>query len=502
MSDLVRQLPYDHPHRYDLTEFGGPKLWTPSDITTKFWYDAYDEDTIIDSGGSVSQWNDKSGNGFHLTQSNGTNQPDTGASIGGLNALNFNGSNHYLDRSSITATQPLNVFMVLKPDVAPGTSKFIADGISGRIAISITSGDKFGLFAGSTASGLTTVVGGTKYLLVGRVNGASSQQWLNGTDDTSTTNSGGQNLDGITVGAKNGGALHYDGKIGEYLAFEGNLTDATRIIIEGYLAHKWGLTDNLPYDHKFKYFPPNSDGEPVKVVWTPEQITTKSWYDAADSNTVTESGGFISLWNDKGSIAEDAFQVVGTKQPTYVLAEQNGLNIVRFDGSDTLEHLYSTGSNEEYSIFAVVSAGTHSGFKGIYSSDDNTPDGVMLLANGSTDKWGTFETTDGWQPADSDIDNTGWKMLAMVCDPGLNSGTFYLDSIADGTFLSTEGQGLGHIGGAPGQDFTGDIGEIILVPSSTPLSVRQKLFGYLAHKWGLTSSLPGSDPYKTIPPTI
>ena len=46
--------------------------------------------------------------------------------------------------------------------------------------------------------------------------------------------------------------------------------------------------------------------------------------------------------------------------------------------------------------------------------------------------------------------------------------------------------------------WTGEIGEIIAVGTTIE---REKIEGYLAHKWGLTSSLPTSHPYKSSQPT-
>lgn len=52
-----------------------PKAFTPHAIANLYaWYDASDAGSIaIESG--VSQWNDKSGNGFHATQSTANKQP-------------------------------------------------------------------------------------------------------------------------------------------------------------------------------------------------------------------------------------------------------------------------------------------------------------------------------------------------------------------------------------------------------------------------------------------
>jgi hypothetical protein len=45
----------------------------------------------------------------------------------------------------------------------------------------------------------------------------------------------------------------------------------------------------------------------------------------------------------------------------------------------------------------------------------------------------------------------------------------------------------------------GFIGEVVIV-SGVDDTTRQKLEGYLAHKWGLTDSLPAGHPYKATPP--
>lgn len=61
------------------------------------WLDASDVGTIIEVGGFVSQWSDKSGNGNHATQTTGSQQPATGANtINGLNAITYDGMNDAL----------------------------------------------------------------------------------------------------------------------------------------------------------------------------------------------------------------------------------------------------------------------------------------------------------------------------------------------------------------------------------------------------------------------
>ena len=42
--------------------------------------------------------------------------------------------------------------------------------------------------------------------------------------------------------------MPFDGKIGEIIVVQ-DASEETRLKFEGYLAHKWGLTNKLPNDH-------------------------------------------------------------------------------------------------------------------------------------------------------------------------------------------------------------------------------------------------------------
>ena len=65
--------------------------WTPADITTLAWYDASDTDTITESLGAVSQWDDKSGNLRHLLQGTGSAQPSFS-----VDTITFDGASDYI----------------------------------------------------------------------------------------------------------------------------------------------------------------------------------------------------------------------------------------------------------------------------------------------------------------------------------------------------------------------------------------------------------------------
>lgn len=73
--------------------------WTPVDLPGLYaWYDAADEDTIVDNGGAVQSWEDKSGNGLILRA--GSLGAQTGAtSRNELNVLDFGGSGYMMTQT-------------------------------------------------------------------------------------------------------------------------------------------------------------------------------------------------------------------------------------------------------------------------------------------------------------------------------------------------------------------------------------------------------------------
>ena len=46
----------------------------------------------------------------------------------------------------------------------------------------------------------------------------------------------------------------------------------------------------------------------------------------------------------------------------------------------------------------------------------------------------------------------------------------------------------------------GDLAELLIYNEALPTSILRKVEGYLAHKWGLTGSLPSNHPYKNTQP--
>ena len=53
-----------------------------------------------------------------------------------------------------------------------------------------------------------------------------------------------------------------------------------------------------------------------------------------------------------------------------------------------------------------------------------------------------------------------------------------------------------------GESFDGQIAEVLVFDKEVNLVNRQKIEGYLAHKWGLNGQLPNLHPYRVDPPSF
>jgi hypothetical protein len=81
-------------------------------------------------------------------------------------------------------------------------------------------------------------------------------EWVNGTSvyskETMDTGSTEFNFDTMGSTAKDSPSRYLNAGISELLLFDGEVSDTNREIIEGYLAHRWKLTANLPVAHPYK----------------------------------------------------------------------------------------------------------------------------------------------------------------------------------------------------------------------------------------------------------
>ena len=113
----------------------------------------------------------------------------------------------------------------------------------------------------------------------------------------------------------------------------------------------------------------------------------------------------------------------------------------------------------------------------------------------------------------SAMTHEGWCILGATLDTSTGSAWLYLDGVdeADGTVnaelpaaslypVQMGGQTVS--GGIIGVSVPQDLAELVVVPAALTDDDRQKLEGYLAHKWALADLLPADHPYKAAPPVV
>ena len=271
--------------------------------------------------------------------------------------------------------------------------------------------------------------------------------------------------------------------------------------------------------------------------WTPANITTALWLDASDATTITTSSGLVDQVNDKSGNGRN-FASSSTARPTYSTNTLNGLAVFTYSGTQwltssdaasTWNFLHDTTGA---SIFVVYKAGNTSdpnallsplgngaassatvGFYCAYddrvsaSRNDNFQAAVYRGASG------TFVSSNvignATHPANTAcqisvvLDNAN----ATAADRNrvrINGGAEYANNTQTGAASTGNATHTLQVG-AGGNNQTpliGYIAEIVITSGQVTSADRERIEGYLAHKWGLAGNLPAGHPYKSAAPTI
>lgn len=115
-----------NPRRWFVsTPAGSWSNFQPLSLSPSLWFDASNASSITSSSGLVSQWNDLSGNGLHLTQATSANQPTTGVTTqNGLNVINF--STKSMTTANSAASFPIVNFYAVVKSPANASNQVIA----------------------------------------------------------------------------------------------------------------------------------------------------------------------------------------------------------------------------------------------------------------------------------------------------------------------------------------------------------------------------------------
>jgi hypothetical protein len=257
--------------------------WTPAELTgLALWLDAADSSTITLNGGNVSQWDDKSGNGNHVSNATAATQPAYLATgwngkptlsftQSGLEFLfkdgvsNFASNTDFTIASAFEFLQAYNTWDMIAgwrsvPNSNSGTSGApVLQGMSAAQQIGYHNTDQVDI---RIKVDVTTRLG-KKIATISRSGGTdgnngaatvTSTGFSQATYDTDTTQTWASSAaTGFQVGGRQQAATQYGDKyISEVVGCNTKLSTEDRQKLEGYLAWKWGLAENLPPDHPYR----------------------------------------------------------------------------------------------------------------------------------------------------------------------------------------------------------------------------------------------------------
>lgn len=242
-------------------------LWTPSRLQSlSLWMDASDSSTITLTSSEVSQWDDKSGNGYNFTQTDANQRPTLGT-LNGLTSVQFNLNDAGTATDKLNATSnplgnvndsvgEMSLFIAGEvnslatsggyfPIIGQNTF-YISTYILGQVLARFGSAGQFSSSAGIVSNGDKVLLGFTS-----SVSASNQEVFLNGTSvaSQSVTSSLSVASSFYIHGFTSNG---YDNELGEIVMVAGNtLSTSDRQKIEGYLAHKWGMDGNLDSSHPY-----------------------------------------------------------------------------------------------------------------------------------------------------------------------------------------------------------------------------------------------------------
>ena len=340
--------------------------------------------------------------------------------------------------------------------------------------------------------------------------------WVTGNSQTITTN----NLTPTFFATGTASSQQIGSAVGsdfyEVMVYDGLMTSAQRQQFEGYLAQKWGLTANLPPGHPGLTQTIYTSGYNAKnpgIATTPSRAMTnlpyinlfsptsssigacQLWLDGTDTagtGTAPANGTTVSTWVDKSGNGRNAVAVVAG---TYSSAQKS----ITFSGTNYYNSSYTAAPTSE-TLFIVFNMTTNNNPFLIASSTCGgrvaDPTELLVFTGGAVCYTNGAATTA--------VVTLGSNTLGIVVTDGTNNyvslhGALMLSGPVS---VSYTGGTTTEIGGALGAQYltNGYINEVIAYNSVLGTTQRQLVEGYLAWKWGLTSSLPSTHPFKSVPP--
>ena len=506
-----------------------PLLSSPANVPgCVMWLDGADASTLTLSGSNVTQWRDKSGNGYNGTATNASVGSPVAPtyvtnSINGLPAVTMSGTSYFTGSTDVNSTT-LTAFFVGNCVFGTGGStqqRILGLGVTGLddysstlrpIPLAVVNSGTTLLAYRNANMATATVVSGTNFLGCCLFDGTSNYMYKDGKLGTQVASSGTFTTSiygvGSDAGVQNSGgaaALGTNclvGKIGEMIVFNTALNTTQRQSVERYLSLKWGLSN------VYTSIPGSIPGLAL-------------WLDGADPSTMTLSGSNVTQWRDKSTKGYNATSVTnnGGTAPVYNSATR-GLQFVS-SSSNALalaQGFGDTVANNTSTFFFVAQRTIATGFQAILNGgfagtnnllvgfDGNgmsiavyaggvlsnaitaysAPDPIRIYTQGVTGAASFINVLNGIVIGTGETGNYAGNTQAIVTSyPNPELGRRYGQEAGNVTYHNF------------------NLFEMIAVVPAVTTDQRQAVESYLANKWGLsvpTQVLPVTHPFTSIRP--
>ena len=247
------------------------------------------------------------------------------------------------------------------------------------------------------------------------------------------------------------------------------------------------------------------------VAWTPASLGADLalWLDADDASTITLNGSTVSQWGDKSGNGRNAVQASASSQPTYAATGFNSKPTIQFDGvNDALSASAAAAAigSQAFTLLGAIrfptSASAGSFIITLREASGTITRGYITRSGANTfnSSWGNPSTS---PPNITVADGTNNIIGVQKRTGGVVEN--FANGVAGGSTTASFAQPFGQMsfGAFLSASSWSDtwFSEVVVATGTMTTTDRQKLEGYLAHKWGLVADLPVDHPYKTTPPT-
>jgi len=261
-------------------------------------------------------------------------------------------------------------------------------------------------------------------------------------------------------------------------------------------------------------------GVPVPAA-SPETIivdsatTLQSWYDGSDVAEFTPSnpsdGDTFTQWADKSAYSHNANPTGGAlTRPSYETNEQNGLSVVRFDGTDdglSINPYFELSGATGVTVFAVakpdVQIGGSNSEETLFSTNINN--NFRFSFNYFTGQsWqihiGVTALAQTVNPPEGVVDTTTFKMHTIIFD-GTATGdanrlrhryngvqsflNFAIPGVPSSLAGGTDTFYIGQNNVSPNNHWKGDLAELLIFSRTLTGTEITNVENYLTTKWGL-----------------